>query len=289
MSRATRTAICSRVSRCIVVLQSSGRLPETCGSRGGARHLHEAMHEDAWRHDALGIQVAERNDLVHRGDGQPGGRGHDRSEVARCLAVHEVAPSVALVSLDEGDVGVDRRLEHVHAPSNLARLLAFAQVGAVTRWREKAADASTRRAVALGEVALRYQFELVRAGAVQAIEDLRIDLAWEAADDLAHAPGLEQCGEADFAVAGIVVDDGEVAGALRDEGVDQLGRLARAPEAADHYRRAVRHVAPRGLHAGRDLVDHGTCSCGRMSVPAVLTYGADLEFIGAFLERRGQS
>src|SRR6266403_295010 len=208
MSRATRMAICSRLSRCMVFLRSSGRLPEARGPCDGAWHFHEAMHEDSRRHDVLGIQLAGRNDLVYRGDGQ---------------------------------------------------------LGAVARRRKEAANAGARRSDALSEVALRHQFELDLAGAKQAIEDLRVDLTREAADDVAHAPGLEQCGEADFAVAGVVVDDGEVAGALRDERVDELCRLASAAEAADHYRRAVRHVAQRGFHAGGDLVDHRSAPVRRLT------------------------
>ena len=52
-------------------------------------------------------------------------------------------------------------------------------------------------------------------------------------------PALQQRGEPGLAVAGVVVDDGQVARALRDQRVDQLGRLPGAAEAADHHRRAV--------------------------------------------------
>ena len=152
---------------------------------------------------------------------------------------------------------MDRILEHVVAAVDHARLLAFGEQRAVAGRREERADAGAGGADALGEIALRHELELDLAGAVQRVEHVRIGLARKRADDLAHALRLEQRGEAGLAVAGVVVDDGEVARALRDQRVDQLGRHAGRAEAADHHRRAVVNVGDRGRGAGNDLVDHG--------------------------------
>ena len=55
---------------------------------------------------------------------------------------------------------MQRRLEHVHAAVDLARLLALGEVGAVAGRREEAADAGAGGADALGQVALRDELEL---------------------------------------------------------------------------------------------------------------------------------
>ena len=98
---------------------------------------------------------------------------------------------------------------------------------------------------ALGEVALRHEFEFQLAGAVEAVEHLRIGLAREGADDLAHPARLQQCGQAGLAIAGVVVDDGELACALGDERVYQLGRLPGAAEATNHHGGAIGHAGQR--------------------------------------------
>jgi hypothetical protein len=117
------------------------------------------------------------------------------------------------------------------------------QLGAVARGAEEGADAGAGGAHALGQVALRHQFELELAAAVQAVEHLAVGLARKAADDLAHAAGLQQRGQAGVAVAGVVVDDGEVLGALLDQAVDQLVGNAGGAEAADQHGGAVADAA----------------------------------------------
>ena len=81
----------------------------------GAADRDDALDEDARRDDRLGIERAERHDLAHLDDRALRRRGHDRPEVARGLAVDEVAPAVGALGLDQREVGVDRILEHVVA------------------------------------------------------------------------------------------------------------------------------------------------------------------------------
>ena len=69
-------------------------------------------------------------------------------------------------------------------------------------------------------------------------------------------PRLQQRCQPGLAVAGVVVDDREVARAVRDQRIDQLVRLARAAEAADHHGRAVGDALQRGRGGGKQLVDH---------------------------------
>ena len=167
-----------------------------CGPRVATLDRDDALHEDARRDDGFGIELAERHDLVHLRDRAFRRRRHDRAEVARGLAVDEVAPAVAALGLDQREVGVDRVLEHVAAAVDRARLLALGERRAVAGRREERADAGAGGADALGEVALRHQLELDLAGAVERVEHVRVGLARERADDLAHAPRLEQRGQA---------------------------------------------------------------------------------------------
>src|SRR3546814_8126914 len=97
MSRATRSAICSR---------SSDSWVASCS--------HHALHENAGRHDGLGIEFAQRHHFRHLGDGALCRHRHQRPEVARGLAVDEVAPAVATVGL--------RSEEHTSELQSLMRI-----------------------------------------------------------------------------------------------------------------------------------------------------------------------
>ena len=88
------------------------------------------------------------------------GGGHHRVEVARGLAEDEVAAAVALPRLDDAKSAVQRALEHVVAPVELARLLALGDQGADAGRREERGDAGAAGADALGERALRVELDL---------------------------------------------------------------------------------------------------------------------------------
>src|SRR6476619_5035326 len=160
---------------------------------------------------------------------------------------------VGAVRLDEGVVGADRQLEHVVPAVDLAHLLALGERGAVAGRGEERADAGPGRADALGEVALRHELELDLAGAVLRVELVAVVLPRERADDPAHPARADQRRQPDVAVAGVVVDDGEVARAALDERLDELHRLTGRPEAADEDGGAVGDVGDR---VDRALGDH---------------------------------
>jgi hypothetical protein len=218
---------------------------------------YHALHEDPRRDDHLGVERAELHGFAHLHHRASGGRGHDRREVARGLAVGEVAPAIRAVGLDERVVGVDRILEHVVAIADAPSLLAFGEQRAEGRRREESADARARGTDALGEGALRHELEIDFAGAVRLVEMPGVGLARKGAEDLAHALRRDQPREAAIGVAGVVVDDGELARALRDQRIDQRRGHARVAEAPDQDRRAVRNVGQGRLGAGKEFIDHG--------------------------------
>ena len=86
------------------------------------------------------------------------------------------------------------------------------------------------------------EFEFKLPAAVQRVEHLAIHLAREAADDFAHASGLEQRCQAGVAVARVVVDHRELARALFDQAVDELTRDAGGAEAPDEDGSAIAHT-----------------------------------------------
>src|SRR5262249_25982963 len=120
---------------------------------------------------------------------------------------------------------------------------------------------------ALGERSLRHELKLDLARAELRVEMPRVRLPRKRAQDLAHALRLDERGEAGVAVAGVVVDDRQVACALLDQGLDQRHRHPRAAEAMDHDRRAIGHVGERSFGARYDLVDHGAADYGTVPRP----------------------
>ena len=167
---------------------------------------------------------------------------HDRAEVARRLAVDEVAPAVGLERLDQGDVGVDRILEHVVAAVD-RRASPCRSASSVPKpvGVKNAADAGAGRADPLGEVALRHQLEFDLAGAVEPVEDLA-SRAWRGNEQmiLRTRPRLEQRGQPGVAVARVVADDGQVGRALLKQRVDQR----RSGVRRDRSRRSSRSRRP---------------------------------------------
>ena len=77
--------------------------------------LEDALHEDARGVHGVGVDLARLDQLLDLGDRDARGHGHHRGEVARGLAVDQVAVAVALPGLHEREVGLERQLEHVRA------------------------------------------------------------------------------------------------------------------------------------------------------------------------------
>ena len=193
-----------------------------------ASYRDHPVHEDARRHDDLGVQLAGLDDLAHLGDRDGRGRGHHRPEVPGGLAVDEVAHPVRAVGADQRDVAVDRVLEDVGATVDLAGLLALGQRRADPGRAEERADPGAGGPHPFGEVALRDELELDPALAVEPVEDPGVVLPRERADDLADPALGQQRRQPRVAVAGVVVHHGQVGRALADQRVDR-GRPACRP------------------------------------------------------------
>jgi len=217
---------------------------EATGLRGGALDLHDVRDEDTGRDDGLGVQLAQLDDLVHGGHGALGGGGHHGAEVAGGLSEAEVAPAVPALGLDEGHIAMDGVLQHIGLAVDDAGLLGAA-VGVLGQFSSEAGGgeegphAGTGGAQALGQIALGHQLQFDLSAPVELVKHKGVSLAREAADDLAHASSPEKRGEACIAVAGVVVDHGELMRALLNQSVNEFVRDACGTEATDQNRGAI--------------------------------------------------
>ena len=188
------------------------------------------------------------------------GRRHHRIEVARGLAIDEIALGVALEGVDDREIGDEAAFHDVALAVELALFLAAGDLGAGAGAGEEGRNAGAAGANALGERALRIEFDLQFAGEILLGESLV--LADIGRDHLPDLPGFEQDAEADAVDAGIVGDDGEVFHPGIADGEDQRFRNAAQPEAAGHDHHAVlEHPGERGPRVGIDLVHERSLSC----------------------------
>src|SRR6185436_10870244 len=170
------------------------------------RALDDAVDVDARRVDLVGIELAHLDQLLDLGHRDLAAGGDHRVEVARGLAVDEVARLVALPCLDHGEVGLDALLQHVFLAVEGLGLLALGELGAGRGARIEARDAGAAGAQFLGEGSLRRELQVELAREHLALELLV--LADVRGDDLLHLPGLEQQAHAEVVHAGVVADDG---------------------------------------------------------------------------------
>src|SRR5262245_4075621 len=163
MSRATRAAISLRLKR-FRLASSAVMAPSSRLLAWRAVDAHDPLHEYSRGDDRLRVERADLHHLAHLGDGELCRHGHDRPEVARRLAVDEVAPTVTLVRLDQGHVGMNGELQHIITAMDAARLAIAGQKRAVAGRRVEGANPRTRGTDAFGQVALRHHLEFDLAG-----------------------------------------------------------------------------------------------------------------------------
>src|SRR6266446_1241883 len=104
--------------------------------------LEDGVDEDAGGVDLVGRELAELDQLFDFGDYVIGGGGHHGIEVARGLAIDEIAPAVALPGFDESEISAQGALEEVLAAVEFAGFFAFGNHGAVAGGCVKRGNAS---------------------------------------------------------------------------------------------------------------------------------------------------
>src|SRR6266849_7066045 len=83
--------------------------------------LENGVNENAGRMNLIGVELAKFDKLFDFGDDVVGGGSHHRIEVARGLAVDEIAPAVAFPGFDEREIAADASLHDVHAAVEFTR------------------------------------------------------------------------------------------------------------------------------------------------------------------------
>src|SRR5258706_4503880 len=162
---------------------------------------------------------------------------HHGIEVARGLAIDEIAPLIALPRLDEREVGAQRAFHDVLAPVEDALFFVLRDYRAHAGGREEGRNAGATCADALGKRPLRIQLQLQLAREHHLLEQLV--LADVRPYVLANLPRAQQQAETKIVDAGVVAHRGEVLHTLADDGGDQVFRNPAEPEAAHKNRGAI--------------------------------------------------
>lgn len=97
-------------------------------------HLQHAGHDPRDEHtgqvDLVRTQLAHLDDLVHLGDGQPGGLREADVKVAAAAAEPQIAHLIGSVGADQREVGGDGAFEYVRSAIEVSGVLAFGDRGA---------------------------------------------------------------------------------------------------------------------------------------------------------------
>src|SRR5260370_17675871 len=179
--------------------------------------LEDGVDEDAGSVDLVGRELAEFDELFYFSDYIIGSRGHHGIEVARSLAIDEIAPAVALPRFDESEVATHGALENVLAALEFSRFFAFGNHGAVAGGCVKGGNAGAAGANAFGEGALRIEFYLYFAAQDELLEKFVFaDVGGDHFFDLAI---LQEQAEAGAIGAGAAAGHGQIFRSLAPEAV----------------------------------------------------------------------
>ena len=162
---------------------------------------------------------------------------HHGIEIPRGFAEHQIAFSITLPGADERQIGFQRPLQQIKLPIELFGLFTLGDRCAHTRARIKSRDTGTTGADALGQRALRVEFDLDFALEILLLE--KAVFADIGADHFFDLSRLQQNAEPIIVHSGIVRDDGEVAHAGRMDGADQIRWNAAQSETAGHDGHAI--------------------------------------------------
>src|ERR1700722_1675776 len=115
-SRAVRCAICSRVSLGLDIAETLSD--------------HDAVDEDKWSDNGLGIERAYFLDFLDFDESRAGRSGHDWIDTARQLAKHQIAQAVGAIRFDKSEIRADGFLQNVALTVNYSFLFSFGDIRA---------------------------------------------------------------------------------------------------------------------------------------------------------------
>src|SRR5260370_11287231 len=220
--------------------------------------MDQGLHVDPRRNDVVGIDIPRLHKMLDFGDGNFAGGGHHRIEVARGLAIDEVALGIADPGMDDREIGDEAALHDIVCALELALLLALRYLSPGPRSREECRNTGAARADALGQRALRIKLDLEFTREI--LLRKRLVLPDIGRDHLLYLPAVEQNAEADTVDAAIVGDDGQVLHARLADRHDELLWNPANSASPGHYHHAVLHQpAKRGARIGIDFLHGLSC------------------------------
>src|SRR5260370_6613056 len=122
--------------------------------------LKNGVDENTGRMNVIRVVLAELYEFFDFGDNVVGGSRHHGIEVARGLAIDEVAPAIAFPCLDECEITAQAAFENILAAVELAGFFSFGDHGAIARGRVERGNTGATGAEALTQRALGIQFHL---------------------------------------------------------------------------------------------------------------------------------
>src|SRR5579872_1177563 len=134
--------------------------------------MDNALHKDAGRVNLVGVDLTCRDEVLDFGDRDAAGGRHHRVEIARGLAKNEVTLGIRLPGVDDRKIGDEAAFHHIGLSVEIADLLALGDKRADAGLGEEGRDTGTPGADALGQGALRVEFELELALQVKLGEEL---------------------------------------------------------------------------------------------------------------------
>src|SRR5208282_625563 len=128
--------------------------------------LKNGIHIDSRRVHKIGINFPGFHKFFHLCNYEVSSRSHHWIQIARRLAIDEVAPAIALPRFDKGEIGSQRTFQDVHSAAKFAGLLAFGHnrpkaCGRVKRGNARATRAQPPRERPLG-IQLQFEFTAER-------------------------------------------------------------------------------------------------------------------------------
>ena len=195
----------------------------------------------------------------------PGAR-HHRIEIARRLAIDEIAFGVALIGVDERDIGDESALHDIGRAVEVAQLFPIGNDGSDARFCEKRRDARAACPDPLGQRALRIEFEFELAGKIKPLE--KLVLADIRRDHFLDLPGLEEEPQPNAIDARIVRDHGQILDLGVANGLDQELRDAAKPKSPRHDGHPVLEDAGQGRTGVRKNLVHAWSSAAGIRLAA---------------------
>ena len=132
--------------------------------------MNDAVDIDAGCVHEIGIDLADWNQFLNLGNCDLSASSHKRVEVARRLAIDEIAFGITLIGVNDGDIGDKSAFHDIGRAVEFAQFLPLGNECTDTSLCEKRRNTGPASPDSLGERALRVEFEFKFAGKILPLE-----------------------------------------------------------------------------------------------------------------------